>query len=311
MQADTNAQATGEKDDASRVQEERARMRTLGLDPDAVDEWVPAELAGLRAEGDVREYERVLQRAAKAQAIASARDRVRHESQAARPVPTIGERLIVAGAVAASWLGLAWATHSIGLGGGLTAVWAVPYFYLRWGIHEERTARRIREAEVAAAQAWEEQAQLTRLQTEALAEDERRRQLQTLEGWRALTPTAFERECLQLLRVAGYADVQHLGGSGDGGVDLVATQGEERYAVQCKKYQSYISPSHVRDLAGVVAIHGYAGAIFMTSGTVSEGTLGVAKRAHITVYAGDDLVRLADLTSREAPRGDRDKAEVA
>jgi hypothetical protein len=146
------------------------------------------------------------------------------------------------------------------------------------------------------------QAEITAARERALADDakrtaaiaERQRQLRVLQGWLKLTPTEFEHECARRLRdAAGFDGATVTRASGDGGVDIIATIGENRYAVQCKKYSGVIDPTDVRALAGVVAAHGYAGGIFMTTGAVTQATLKFAKQAGLRIYAGQTLVDLA------------------
>jgi restriction endonuclease Mrr len=125
------------------------------------------------------------------------------------------------------------------------------------------------------------------------AEEERQQRLRTLGDWIALNATEFEHECARLLRAAGYDHVTVTQASGDGGIDVIAQSGEQRYAVQCKKYRGVIDPTDVRALAGVASINGYTGAIFMTTGTMTPETLRFAQRAQMTVYSGQQLVDLA------------------
>jgi hypothetical protein len=157
-----------------------------------------------------------------------------------------------------------------------------------------------REREVRERQA-REVAQECQRQEEAARERaaaERLRRLQTLGGWIGLTPAEFEHECARLLRCLGCDHATVTSTSGDGGVDVIATWGEKRYAVQCKKYTGIVDPNDVRALAGVVAAYRYAGGIFMTTGTMTQATLQFAKQAGLIICTGQQLV---DLSLRTVP----------
>jgi restriction system protein len=60
----------------------------------------------------------------------------------------------------------------------------------------------------------------------------------TLENLKAMTPKDFEYTVAEILRRLGYKDIKVIGGSGDLGVDILATSkdGNKKVAVQCKKY---------------------------------------------------------------------------
>jgi hypothetical protein len=146
-----------------------------------------------------------------------------------------------------------------------------------WAARKERDRRK-----AAAAQAKRRKVETDRMQ-----------RLRTLGGWMGLDPTAFEHECARLLKIAGYDRVTVTKASGDGGIDVIAECGGKRFAVQCKKYRGVIDPTDVRALAGVVAIGGYTGGIFMTTGALSQATREEAKLAGLTMYAGQQLVDLA------------------
>jgi HJR/Mrr/RecB family endonuclease len=129
--------------------------------------------------------------------------------------------------------------------------------------------------------------------TQQKAKADRQSRLQTLGGWMGLSPIEFEHACGRLLKTAGYDRVTVTKASGDGGVDAIAERGGKRYAVQCKKYQGTIDPNDIRALAGVVAIRGYAGGIFMTTGAISQATRAEAKHAGLRIYTSQELVDLA------------------
>lgn len=101
--------------------------------------------------------------------------------------------------------------------------------------------------------------------------DRRRRLRRTLEGLRSLPPAEFEAEVGRWLRRDGWC-IEHRGGTGDGGIDLLATKGRETLAIQCKRYAESVavSASQVRDLYGAAVAAGATGAVLVTTGRISR-----------------------------------------
>ena len=54
----------------------------------------------------------------------------------------------------------------------------------------------------------------------------------------------FEHYCADLLRRAGFLEVEVTRGSGDYGVDILAELGGVTYAVQCKRYDGPVAVSY-------------------------------------------------------------------
>ena len=97
----------------------------------------------------------------------------------------------------------------------------------------------------------------------------------SLAGLRALQPADFEAEVARWLRRDGW-HVEHRGGAGDGGIDLIAMRGSEALAVQCKRYaeSAAVSAAQVRDLYGAAVALGSTRALLVTTGRVSGAARG-------------------------------------
>lgn len=66
---------------------------------------------------------------------------------------------------------------------------------------------------------------------------------------------AFERLCMRLAVSRGYALIEHTGSSGhDGGVDLVAWDGENRIAIQCKRVKKFTAADGIREIDKLQAL---------------------------------------------------------
>ena len=98
----------------------------------------------------------------------------------------------------------------------------------------------------------------------------RRAAHRTLEGLRKLHPHEFEMEVGRWLRRDGWR-IEHRGGTGDGGIDLIARRHGETIAVQCKRYAetAAVSAAQVRDLYGAAVALRADSALLVTTGRVS------------------------------------------
>ena len=99
----------------------------------------------------------------------------------------------------------------------------------------------------------------------------RRAARRSVAGLRLLPPGDFEAEVARWLRRDGW-HVELRGGTGDGGIDLIAQRGAEALAVQCKRYaeSAAVSAAQVRDLYGAAIANGSTRAVLVTTGRVSS-----------------------------------------
>lgn len=100
----------------------------------------------------------------------------------------------------------------------------------------------------------------------------------------------FEMLVGESFRLQGYR-VTEAGGAGpDGGIDLVLSQGSEKFLVQCKQWKAFkVSVTVVRELYGVMAAKGAAGGFVVTSGRFTEDATEFAAGRNITLIDGPRL----------------------
>lgn len=114
-----------------------------------------------------------------------------------------------------------------------------------------------------------------------------------------------EFECLvqEAFRLRGYS-VRRLGGDGpDGGVDLVLSRGAETVLVQCKQWRALkVGVSVVRELYGVMAAHGAASGIVVTSGSFTPDAVEFARGRNVRLIEGPELFGLVREAGAAAPR---------
>jgi restriction system protein len=99
-----------------------------------------------------------------------------------------------------------------------------------------------------------------------------------------LTPAEFERHVADLFGHAGY-DAQHVGGAGDGGVDVRVARGRRRGIVQCKRYapRRPVGPALVREVIGTRAHERADWAWLVTTGRVTPGARRLAAAEHVAL----------------------------
>ena len=126
---------------------------------------------------------------------------------------------------------------------------------------------------------------------------------QLLQRLREEDPEFLERTVLKLLHAMGYGssedDLQHLGGSGDGGVDGVIRQdkfGLDQIYIQAKRYGSAsIGRPDIQSFVGALTGQQATRGVFITTSTFSRDAKDFARtiqQYRVILVDGDDLVRL-------------------
>lgn len=110
-----------------------------------------------------------------------------------------------------------------------------------------------------------------------------------------LTWREFEQLVGEFFRRKGFSVEQRGGRDPDGGVDVVASIGGDRYLVQCKHWRMQrVGVKVVREICGVAAAEGAAGVFVVTSGTFTDEARRFVEenRIDIELIAGDQLRRM-------------------
>jgi hypothetical protein len=132
---------------------------------------------------------------------------------------------------------------------------------------------------------------------EWIATGDERWQLALLEHLRKMDPTQFEKLFGIVLERSGFKDVQHLGRTGDGGIDLVCIRERDfdvdRYYVQCKRYVNKITSPQIRDFKGAMSGRGDRG-MFVTTSSFTEDADIEAKREGTKPLSLIDGVKLCN-----------------
>jgi restriction system protein len=135
---------------------------------------------------------------------------------------------------------------------------------------------------------------------EALSELRSSVALELLESLATVSPSFFEAIVLDLLHRMGYganrADLQRVGGSGDGGIDGVISLdklGLEKVYVQAKRWQGTVGRPEVQAFYGALAGQRANKGVFITTSGYTAQAIGFAKSVErVVLVDGPRLVEL-------------------
>ena len=120
----------------------------------------------------------------------------------------------------------------------------------------------------------------------------------------------FERYTASLFRSIGYTDVRTTPGSGDYGADVLATKGNVRYAIQCKRYSTSnkVSLKAVQEAVGAREYYRCGGAIVITTSYFTKPATQFANRVGCKLIDRSELRNLF-LERQRTEMDQRDRME--
>ena len=105
----------------------------------------------------------------------------------------------------------------------------------------------------------------------------------------------FEYFCADLLRNNGFSEVSVTRGSGDQGVDILATKGGVKYAIQCKNYVSALGNTPVQEVSAGKFFYNCHVGVVLTNSTFTQGAISLAKATGVLLW---DRTVLSDLMGK-------------
>lgn len=104
----------------------------------------------------------------------------------------------------------------------------------------------------------------------------------------------FEYYCADLLRRAGFLEVEVTRGSGDYGVDILAELGGVTYAVQCKRYDGLVGVKAVQEVYAGRDYYDRMVGVVMTNQYFTRPAVEVAQKLKILLWDRDYLESMLD-----------------
>ncbi len=102
-----------------------------------------------------------------------------------------------------------------------------------------------------------------------------------------MSGSEFEQFCADVLRKNGFHNVELMGGSGDQGVDIVATKKKLRYAIQCKCYSNNLGNTPVQEVFAGRVHYGCNVAAVMTNSYFTAGAIELASSTGVLLWDRD------------------------
>ena len=96
----------------------------------------------------------------------------------------------------------------------------------------------------------------------------------------------YEKLCAQYLGCIGYSHVHKTPGSGDQGVDIVATRNGENIAIQCKLWSKPVSNKAVQEVYGGMRLYGCTKAVVITNNKFTPGAIELARADNVILLSG-------------------------
>lgn len=123
------------------------------------------------------------------------------------------------------------------------------------------------------------------------AEEDRRRRC--AKWWLSQTGVTLEQETAKLFAKLGY-QVEHRGGAGDEGVDLMLRQAGKVIVIQCKAHVRPVGPAVVRELYGTLMHHRAHQAMLASPSGFTDSAVSFAAGKPIELLDANKLVELSD-----------------
>lgn len=106
----------------------------------------------------------------------------------------------------------------------------------------------------------------------------KQRRRQVLNGYQ------FEQTCAKILQSKGYFDIEVTKSSGDQGVDIIASKGLVKYAVQCKYYSSPVGNKAVQEVYAGAKYYDCSNCIVMTNSTFTKSAKELAAKLGVQLW---------------------------
>ena len=102
----------------------------------------------------------------------------------------------------------------------------------------------------------------------------------------------FEYWCAGLLRRCGFSNVRVTPGSGDQGVDILASYKGATYAIQCKRFRNNLGNTPVQEVVSGKIFYGCDRAAVMTNSFFTKGAQSLAAKTGVSLWDRNTLIEM-------------------
>ncbi|MBR3059218.1 MAG: restriction endonuclease [Oscillospiraceae bacterium] len=103
---------------------------------------------------------------------------------------------------------------------------------------------------------------------------------------------SFEHWCADLLKWHRYSEIRVTKGSGDQGVDILAIKDGQKYAIQCKRYESKLSNKPIQEIIAGKSFYDCDCAVVMTNSYFTDGAVALADKTGVKLWDRDTIASM-------------------
>lgn len=117
-------------------------------------------------------------------------------------------------------------------------------------------------------------------------------EISSLKDFDALEGHDFEYFCAELLKKNGYTNVSITSGSGDQGIDVLATKDGIKFGFQCKRYDSSVGNYAVQEAYSGINYYNCHIGIVLTNNYFTQSAIELSNKLNIVLWNRDKLLEL-------------------
>lgn len=106
-----------------------------------------------------------------------------------------------------------------------------------------------------------------------------------------VNPFQFEHICAEYLKDIGYGDIMVTKQSSDQGIDIMASKGEDKYVVQCKRWKGFVGSPEIQQFIGAMRNAHVENGLFITTSTFSRNAEIMAQMNNIELVDRTQLIK--------------------
>lgn len=103
----------------------------------------------------------------------------------------------------------------------------------------------------------------------------------------------YEQRCAKYLEENGFSNIKVTPGSGDQGIDIIASKDGKKYGIQCKYYTGSVGNKAVQEAYAGAAFYSCDIAMVITNSTFSSPAIALANRLGVLLQDGVDAIALS------------------